>query len=49
MIEDLEADLTGSPIDYSNSENSAVYEVANADEAITAVDKPRNEMEIDIK
>ena len=49
MIEGLEADLTGSPIDASNTDDSAMAEVENADEAITAVAKARNGMGIDLK
>ena len=49
MIEDLEAELTGSPIDASNPDNQAVAKEENADDAITAVAKARNETEIDIK
>ena len=46
---DLEDDLTGAPIDASNIDNLTVSEVENSDEAITAVAKARNEMEIDHK
>ena len=49
MIEGLEDDFTGSPIDASNPDNQAVAEDANADEAITAVAKGTNEMEIYLK
>ena len=49
MIEDLEANFTGSPIDASNSDNSAMSEEANADEAIKAVAKDINDMEMDIE
>ena len=49
MIEDLEADLTGSPIDDLNTDDSAVAEEANPDESITAVAMASNEMEIDLK
>ena len=49
MIEDLEADLTGKPIDALNPENSAVAEYANADESITTVAKDSIDMEIDIE
>ena len=48
MIEDLEANLTGAPIDASNHDDLAVAEEVNADESITAVAKDRNEMVIDI-
>ena len=36
MIEDLEADMTGSPKETSNTDNSAVSEEANVDESITS-------------
>ena len=49
MIEDLEVNLTGAPIDSSNTEYSAVAEQANSDEAITSEAKDSNEMEIDLK
>ena len=49
IIEDLKANLTGSPIDASNTDYSAVAEEANSDEAITAVAKSRNETEIDLE
>ena len=49
MIEDLEEYLTGAPIDASNTDDSAVAEVANANEAITAVAKTSNETEVDLK
>ena len=49
MTDNLEADLTGAPIDASNHDNLVVDEVSNADEAITAVAKASNEMEIDLK
>ena len=49
MIEDLEADLTGSPIDASNTDDATLDEVANYDEAITAVANSRNEIGIGIK
>ena len=44
MIEDLEDDLTGSPIDASNTDNAVVDEEANTDESITAVAKDINDM-----
>ena len=49
MIEDLEADFTGTPIYASNTDNAAAAEVENTYEAITAVAKSRNEMEIYLK
>ena len=49
MIEDLEADLTGAPIDASNHDNLAVAEVSNADEATIAEAKASNDMEIGLK
>ena len=48
MIEDLEADMTGSPKETSNTDNSAVSEEANVDESITSEAKASNEMESDI-
>ena len=49
MIEDLESDLTGAPIDTLNTEDLAVVEEANPDESITALTKASNEMKIDVK
>ena len=49
MIEDLEADFDGAPKYASNNDNVALAEEKNSDEAITAVSKAGNEMEIDIK
>ena len=49
IIEDLEANLTGAPIDASIPEILAVAEEANADEAVTEVSKAINEMEIDLE
>ena len=49
IIEDLEANLTGTPIYASITDNLAVAEEANADESITSVSKASNEMESDIK
>ena len=49
MVEDLEADLTGAPIDSLNTEYLEVAEETNPDEAITAVAKASNDMEIDLK
>ena len=48
MIEYLEADLTGAPIDVSNTDDSEVAEEANADESTTEVAKARNETDIDL-
>ena len=39
IIEDLEANLTGTPIDVSNTDDLAVAEEENDDEAITAKSK----------
>ena len=36
MVEDLESDLTALPIYASNTDNVALAEVKNSDEAITA-------------
>ena len=44
MIEDLEADLTGSPKQNSNTENVVLSKVANADESITAKAKANNDV-----
>ena len=44
MIEDLEAELTGAPRETSNTDDVALDEVENIDEAITAEDKASNEM-----
>ena len=49
MIDYLEVDLAGAPIDASNPDNLEVAKKANADESITAVYRARNEMEIDLK
>ena len=49
IIEDLEADFIGAPIDALNTEILAVAEEANHDESITAVAKASNGMEIDLK
>ena len=43
----MEADLSGAPIYSSNNDDAALSEVENTDEAITAVAKASNEMEID--
>ena len=45
----MEAGLTGKPIGALNTEDSAVTEEANYNEAITSVAKAINEMEIDIE
>ena len=44
----MEAELTGALKETSNTNNVAVAEEANVDEAITAEAKARNKMEIDI-
>ena len=44
MVEDLEAGLTGAPKQTSITENVALAEVSNSDEAITAESKASNEM-----
>ena len=49
MTEDLKANQTGSRIDASNLEYLVVAEETNSDEAITAVSKANNNMEIDIE
>ena len=49
MIEDLEADLSGAPIDASNPDNLEVTEEENTDESTTVVSKAYNGMEIDLK
>ena len=49
MIEDMEAELNEAPIKTSKTDNLAVAEEANADEAITAESKARNDMEIYLK
>ena len=49
MIEDLEAELTGALKETSNTDNLAVSEEANVDEAITAESKAKNDTEIDPK
>ena len=49
MIEDLEAGLNGSPIDASITDDVALAEVENSDEAITAEAKASNDMVNDIK
>ena len=49
IIEDLEADLTGKPIETSNTDDVDLTEVENIDESITAEAKDSNEMENDLK
>ena len=49
MIAYMEAELTKAPKSTSNTDNSAVSEEANADEAITAESKFSNKMEIYLK
>ena len=49
MIEDLGAELTGAIKETSNTDNLAVVEEANVDEAITAESKASNDMENDLK
>ena len=49
MIEYLEADLTGEPIEVLNTEDLEVHEEANTNESITAVAKAIFEMEIYLK
>ena len=49
MIEDLDYKLTGSPKETLNTDNFAVAEKENVDEAITEDSKARNEMENDLK
>ena len=48
-IDELENNLTGAPIDASNTEDLAVAEEPNSDEATTSVAKSSNDMEIDLK
>ena len=45
----MEANLTGAPIDASNTDNLVVAEEANDYEAIASVAKSSNDMEIDIE
>ena len=49
IIEELEANLTGSPIDNSNTDDSEVSEEANYDEAVNTVAKDSNDMGIDLE
>ena len=49
MIGDLEAEPTGASKEGSNTDNLAVAEEANIDEALTAEAKAGNEMENDLK
>ena len=48
FIEDLEADLNGSPKETSNTDDLALAEVENSDEAITTEANASNETENDI-
>ena len=49
MIEYLEAELTGSPKETSNTDNLVVNEEESFDESITAESKDSNYMENDLK
>ena len=49
MIEYLEADLNGAPIDALNTEYAVVTEQANEYEAINEVANASNETKIDLK
>ena len=49
MVEDLESELTGAPIETSNTDNVDLAEVENVDEAITAEAKAITDMETDLK
>ena len=49
MVEDLEVDLTGALKYASNTDDVALAEVADSDEAITAEAKATNDMENDLK
>ena len=49
MIEYLEAELTGALKETSNTDNLAMAEEANIDEAITVEAKASNQMEINLK
>ena len=42
MVEDMEAELTVAPKQNSNTDNSAVSEESNVDEAVTAEAKAIN-------
>ena len=46
IIEDMEAEMTEAPKKTSNTENLAVAEEKNVDEAVTAESKASNKMEI---
>ena len=45
----MEAELTEAPKHTSNTDNLAVNEEANVDEAVTAEAKASNDIEIDLK
>ena len=49
MVEDLEVDLTGALKYASNTDDVALAEVADSDEAITAEAKATNDMKNDLK
>ena len=49
MIEDMEAELTEAPKSNSNTDNLAVTDEENVDEAITEESKTINKMEIYLK
>ena len=49
MIENMKAELTGSPKKTSNNDNLEVDEEANIDEAVTAEAKDSNDVEIGLK
>ena len=49
MIEDMDAELTGALKKTSNTDDLAVVEEGNVDEAITAEAKASNEKEINLK
>ena len=46
IIEDLEANLTGTSIDASNPDDLVLAEEGNSNESITVVAKASNDMEI---
>ena len=49
IIEDLEDNLTGSPLYASNTDDLPVAEYENSDEAITTVAKGIKETDIDLE
>ena len=49
MIKDMEAELTGPLLKTWNTDNLAVDEETNVDEAVTSEAKASNKMEIDSK